>query len=636
MARRGHQYALARPTSRQTGVLNAYAWWHYLAILFFVALGVLYATPNLYPPDHAVQIRLDAPSSDGLNAAILLVSESLAGADIPYKSITPEAEGVLVRFASNAEQLRAQAVIKQAFAAAGRLDIVALNLANTTPDWLTRIGGQSMKYGLDLSGGVHFLLEVDIERAYIERAEQTVDFIKAELRSARLRYLEVQIASDAILVSFSNEQARDAALELLASAIPEYEIFSEVAQDRPVLRLQYKKSALQELEDYAISQNLQSLRNRVNELGVSEPLVQRLGRHRIVLDLPGVQDSAKAKEIIGKVANLEFRMEVRANASAPNAQIYDYEGRTVRLERAIIVTGDRVANAQAGYDPEMGLPQVNITLDGRGGDLMQRATRGNVGRRMGVIFKEIKTRSQFEEDEHGVLQERITPYEVHRVISLATVQATLGNRFRITGLAQAEAQDLALLLRAGALAAPMYIVEERTVGASLGQENIDAGVRAVILGLVLVLVFMALYFRVFGLVADLALFVNLTLLVALMSALGATLTLPGIAGIVLTVGMAVDANVLIFSRIREEIRANKPPQMAIYTGFERALVTIFDANLTTFIVAIILYMVGTGPVKGFAVTLSIGILTSMFSAVLMTRALINLIYGHRDVQKLMI
>lgn len=637
MARRAHQYALARTTNSKTGVLNEYAWWRYLAILFVVVLGVLYASPNLYPPDYALQIRLDAPSSDGIPAVTLLISESLTDADIPYKSITPEAAGVLVRFASNAEQLRAQAVIKQVFAESGNgLGTVALNLANTTPDWLAQIGGQPMKYGLDLSGGVHFLLEVDIEQAYTERAEQTVDFIKAELRKARLRYHRVQVASDAILAIFSQEQARDAALELLVSAIPEYEIVSAVVQDRPALRLQYRKSALRELEDYAISQNLQSLRNRVNELGVSEPLVQRFGRHRIVLDLPGVQDSAKAKEIIGKVANLEFRMEARANTSVSNAQTYDYEGRTVRLERSIIVTGDRVSNAQAGYDPDTGLPQVNITLDGRGGDLMLRATRGNVGRRMGVIFKEIKTRSKFEEDEHGVLQEQLTPYSVHRMINLATVQATLGNRFRITGLVQSEAQDLALLLRAGALAAPMYIVEERTVGASLGQENIDAGVRAVALGLVLVLVFMALYFRVFGLVADFALFVNLMLLVALMSVLGATLTLPGIAGIVLTVGMAVDANVLIFSRIREEIRENQPPQMAIHTGFERALVAILDANVTTFIVAIILYVVGTGPVKGFAVTLSIGILTSMFSAVLMTRALINLIYGHRDVRKLMI
>lgn len=618
-----------------TAPLNTFPLWRYATILVVLVVGVIYAAPNLYPPDYAIQIRTETPSIADIKIVKTLVVDALESLDIPYLGLTTEPAGLLIRFSSNASQLRAQALIERTLAQVGRSDVVALNLAPTTPDWLDRMGGQPMKYGLDLSGGVHFLLEVDIEKAKAERLDQAVDIVKSKLRQAGIRYRAVRGLPDEVWAIFNRADKRDAASELLSGDMPDYVTSIKDEEDAPGLSLQFRAGALKELEDYAISQNLQSLRNRVNELGVSEPLVQRLGRNRIVLDLPGIQDSAKAKEIIGKVANLEFHLEARPNESTVNVETHEYENNIARLERRVIVTGDLVTNAQTGFDAETSLPQVNITLDGQGGDLMHDATRNNVGRRMGVIFREIKTRTQFETDEAGVQTSRLVPYETKRVINLATIQSPLGNRFRITGLSQGEANDLALLLRAGALAAPMYIVEERTVGASLGQENIDSGVRAVVVGMTLVLIFMVVYFRLFGLAANIALTVNLMLLIALMSILGATLTLPGIAGIVLTVGMAVDANVLIFSRIREEL-ADQPPQSAIHMGFERAFVTILDANLTTFIVAIILYAVGTGPIKGFAVTLSIGILTSMFTAIWVTRAVVSLMYGHRTVQKLAI
>jgi preprotein translocase subunit SecD len=389
------------------------------------------------------------------------------------------------------------------------------------------------------------------------------------------------------------------------------------------------------MEDFAVSQNLQTIRNRVNELGVAEPLVQRLGRNRIVVDLPGVQDTAEAKKILGKVATLEFRMEALPDAPRSTTLSYEYEGRTAAIEKDVILRGDRVFDSQVGFDPDSGLPQVNITLDGDGGELMHRATRHNIGRRMAVIFIETKTREKYDMVD-GVEVRTTVPYIERKVISLATVQAALGVKFRITGLDSGEARELSLLLRAGALAADMFIAEERTVGASLGAENIEQGAISVTVGLALVLAFMLFYYRVFGIAANIALAVNLVILVAVMSSLSATLTLPGIAGIVLTVGMAVDANVLIFSRIREELKNKMSPQAAINAGFERAFVTIMDANLTTLIVAVILYSIGTGPIKGFAVTLSIGIITSMFTAIMGTRAIINLIYGGRNVNRLMI
>ncbi|HSG87625.1 MAG TPA: protein translocase subunit SecD [Pseudomonadales bacterium] len=619
--------------------LNSYPVWKYLLVLLVVGLGLLYAAPNLYPPDYAVQISSRGDETPVTERVLDVATGALDDAGIAYFGAEIDRSQVMVRLASNEAQVTAREAIFRRLVEEG-MDggfVVALNLASTTPDWLANLGAKRMSYGLDLSGGVHFLLEVDMETAVGDRLEAFAEEMKVIFRGESLRYLRpIAIDRDrrTIGVRFRDEDDRDSARSAMLERVVEFQMDSDTIDGDPGLILTLRPEVVREIEDYAITQNLQSLRNRVNELGVSEPLVQRLGRNRIVLDLPGIQDSANAKGIIGKVANLEFRLVAEVDAPASETESFEYEGRTVVLERSNIVTGDRVSNAQAGFDPETSMPQVNITLDGRGGPLMNKATRNNVGRSMAIIFKETLTRTRYATVD-GVEITRQIPYEVERLISVATIQSALGNRFRITGLEQREASDLSLLLRAGALAAPMYIVEERTVGASLGEENIAAGFQSVVVGFVLVLVFMLLYYRVFGIAANLALAANLVLLVAVMSLLGATLTLPGIAGIVLTVGMAVDANVLIFSRIREEL-ASRPPQQAINAGYERAFVTILDANITTFLVAIILYAIGSGPVRGFAVTLSIGIITSMFTAIMGTRVLINLVYGGRSVRRLAI
>ena len=630
---------LGAPPRRDAAPLNAYPVWKYLFVLLVVVLGGLYAAPNLFPPDYAVQIssRTEGVRADERVLAIARDAAAEAGLDAFRGELTDDT--ATLRFPTNEAQIEAREAITRALVEAGRGDdfVVALNLAPTTPDWLLDLGASRMSYGLDLSGGVHFLLEVDMEKAVTDRLEGFAGEMRSVFRDARIRYLRpiaVDEEARTISVRFRDEATRAAARGELLDRIVEFDLSSETVGGEPGLVLELRDEVVTEIEDYAITQNLQSLRNRVNELGVSEPLVQRLGRERIVLDLPGIQDSTRAKEIIGKVANLEFRLEARPDAPRTEVESFDLDGRRVELERDIIVTGDRVSNAKAGFDPETSMPQVNISLDGRGGSAMTRATTPNVGRAMGIVFKETRTRTRVvERDGEEVLE--AVPYEVERVISLATIQSPLGNRFRITGLSQREATDLSLLLRAGALAAPMYIVEERTVGASLGEDNIRAGFLSVAVGFALVLVFMLVYYRLFGLAANLALAANLVLIIAVMSTLGATLTLPGIAGIVLTVGMAVDANVLIFSRIREEL-ATRPPQQAIAAGFDRAFVTILDANVTTFLVAIILYAIGSGPVKGFAVTLAIGIVTSMFTAIMGTRALVNLIYGGRNVARLAI
>ena len=630
---------LGGPGRRGPVSLNRFPLWKYLLVLAVLAVGALYASPNLFPPDYAVQVSARGedtrPSSEILEAARGALDE--AGLEAFAGGF--EDGQVLFRFDDNEAQIRARSVIQRALVEAGFGDdyVVALNLASTTPDWLTELGAQRMNLGLDLSGGVHFLLEVDMETAVADRLEGFEEEMRGLFREARLRYLRpirIDVPERRITVRFRDEADRDEARRLVADRVLEFAVSAEEVDGDPALTLVLRPEVVAEIEDYAIDQNLQSLRNRVNELGVSEPLVQRLGRNRIVLDLPGIQDSTRAKEIIGKVANLEFRLVAAPDASTTEKETFVYEGREVDLERSIIVTGDRVNNAQAGFDPETSLPQVNITLDGRGGQRMNEATRGNIGRSMAIVFKETRTRMRYAEVGGETVARRI-PYEEERLISVATIQAALGNRFRITGLSQREATDLALLLRAGALAAPMYIVEERTVGASLGEDNIRAGFLSVAAGFALVLLFMLVYYRLFGLAANVALAANLVLLTAVMSLLGATLTLPGIAGIVLTVGMAVDANVLIFSRIREEL-GERPPQQAIAAGFDRAFVTILDANVTTFMVAVVLYAIGSGPVKGFAVTLAIGIVTSMFTAILGTRALVNLFYGGRNVRRLAI
>lgn len=601
-----------------------------------VTLGVIYALPNIYPPDFAVQISNEDADSTVDERALNAATSRLESEGIEFFGAEISDNRALIRFREDDAQLKARDIIQLALHDLTDDYVVALNSAPTTPQWLVDIGGEPMKYGLDLRGGVHFLMEVDTESAIADRIESLEQEIKRVFREKddRIRYRTFNTPETGVIeIGFIDDELRDRARSKLTSRYPQYQIDASTAE--PTLRLTVDESSIREMEDFAVQQNLTAIRNRVNELGVAEPLVQRLGRDRIVVDLPGVQDTARAKNILGKVATLEFRMEAMPDASRASTTEYNYEGYPARIENDMILRGDRVLDAQVGFDPDSGLPQVNITLDGDGGELMHRATRHSVGRRMAVVFIETKTRDR-KVIEDGVEILKPEPYVVKRIISLATVQSALGVKFRITGLQGGEARELALLLRAGALAADMFIAEERTVGASLGAENIELGATAVAVGLGFVVVFMLVYYKLFGLAANIALTANLVLLVAIMSSLSATLTLPGIAGIVLTVGMAVDANVLIFSRIKEELKNGLPPQQAISAGFDRAFVTILDANLTTLIVAVILYSIGTGPVKGFAVTLSIGILTSMFTAIMGTRAIVNLMYGGRSVKGLAI
>jgi preprotein translocase subunit SecD len=630
---------LGGPGRRAPASLNSFPFWKHLLVLLIVLVGGLYAAPNLFPPDYAIQISSRGEDARPSDAVLREALAALDEAGIAHFGEQFEDGQAIIRFRDNESQIGARELVQQALIQGGFGDdfVVALNLASTTPGWLVGLGAQRMNFGLDLSGGVHFLLEVDMQAAVGDRLEGFQEEMRVLFRDARIRYLrpvDLDVPQRRISIRFRDEEDRNEARRRIADRVVEFDVAAEAVDGDPALVLTLRPDVVSQIEDYAIDQNLQSLRNRVNELGVSEPLVQRLGRNRIVLDLPGIQDSTRAKEIIGKVANLEFRLVAPPELPRTEIETFEYEGREVDLERSIIVTGDRVNNAQSGFDPETSQPQVNITLDGRGGQRMNEATRGNIGRSMAIVFKETRTRTRYVEVD-GETEVRQIPYEEERLISVATIQAALGNRFRITGLSQREATDLSLLLRAGALAAPMYIVEERTVGASLGEDNIRSGFLSVAVGFALVMLFMILYYRLFGLAADVALAANLVLIIAVMSLLGATLTLPGIAGIVLTVGMAVDANVLIFSRIREEL-GERPPQQAINAGFDRAFVTILDANITTFMVAIVLYAIGSGPVKGFAVTLAIGIVTSMFTAIMCTRSIVNLIYGGRNVRRLAI
>ncbi|MEZ7973140.1 MAG: protein translocase subunit SecD [Pseudomonadales bacterium] len=617
-------------------MINRYPLWKNLLVLVVFSLGVVYALPNIYPPDFAVQISTESADGTFTERALNAATSRLEKDSVEYFGAEMQENGGLIRFPNDESQLRARDLIQLALHDLPDEYVVALNSAPTTPQWLVDIGGEPMKYGLDLRGGVHFLMEVDTESAVGERIEGLEQDIKRTFREKddRIRYTGfTSPVTGALRIAFPDEETRDRGERKLKDRYPQYIILA--SKSAPELTLTVDDASIREMEDFAVQQNLQAIRNRVNELGVAEPLVQRMGRDRIVVDLPGVQDTARAKNILGKVATLEFRMEALPDATRSSTQKFDYEGYSADIEKDVILRGDRVLDANVGFDPDSGMPQVNIRLDGDGGELMHRSTRHSVGRRMAVIFIETKTRDR-KVIEDGVEVLKPEPYVVRRVVSLATVQSALGVNFRITGLQAGEARELSLLLRAGALAADMFIAEERTVGASLGAENIKLGAFSVSVGLGFVVIFMLLYYKAFGLAANVALTANLVLLVAVMSSLSATLTLPGIAGIVLTVGMAVDANVLIFSRIKEELKKGMPPQQAINAGFERAFVTILDANLTTLIVAVILYSIGTGPVKGFAVTLSIGILTSMFTAIMGTRAIVNLMYGGRKVERLAI
>ncbi|WP_404363131.1 protein translocase subunit SecD [Marinobacter sp.] len=618
-------------------MLNKYPLWKNLIILIAVVIGFVYALPNLYPDDFAVQISGARSGTPVDQRTLDRAVSALEEADVDVKSSQLQENSALIRLTSGAGQLKARPIVQ---ATLGNEYLVALNMAPSTPDWLRAIGAGPMKLGLDLRGGVHFLLEVDMETAIEQRLEAMAGQVKQELRDERIRYRGGDVAEGRqVVLSFRDEAEREKAFDLVRRQYNEFLLDRQTEGDdefRLVLTL--SEAQVNEIEDYAVEQNLTTLRNRVNELGVAEPLVQQQGGSRIVVELPGVQDTAQAKRVIGATANLEFRLEARPDAPAGTTEVYpfrDNENRTARLEKDIIVTGDSVANAQQGFD-ESGQAQVNITMNSVGGDKMSRATRNAIKRRMAVLFIEYKSETE-QRRVDGEMQ-AVEKRTVERgIISLATIQSTLGSSFRITGLdSVTEAAELALLLRAGSLAAPMYFVEERTIGPSLGQKNIDAGMMSVALGFGLVLVYMVVFYRGFGLIANAALTINLILLMACMSILSATLTLPGIAGIVLTVGMAVDANVLIFERIKEELKAGMPPHSAVNAGYSRAFVSIVDANITTLLVAVILFAMGSGPVKGFAVTLCIGILTSMFTSLLVSRSIVNATIGGRKIQNLSI
>ncbi|MBT3798830.1 MAG: protein translocase subunit SecD [Porticoccaceae bacterium] len=614
-------------------MLNKFPLWKNILILLVIAFGFIYATPNFYPPDPAIQLSGQSGAMVIDGSVLQKVEGALGEAGIDYFDGQADGESLLVRLNDINLQLRAKEVIQAEMA--GEY-IVALNLAPTTPDWLSSLGGQPMKLGLDLRGGVHFLLEVDLASAIAVRLESDLQEIKTVLRKEKIRYRSFELKGNQIIGQFRDVEQVQKATALIRNSYRDLLPETSPGQNPLSLVLNLSIAASSIIEDSAIKQNLTSLRNRVNELGVSEPLVSRQGKNRIVVELPGVQDTAEAKRIIGKTANLEFRFESQGKSGerfefkTPRGQGPDAE-----LEKKSIITGENVIDAQPSFD-QNGRPQVRIRLDGGGAVQMGRATRDNVGRRLGVLFIEYKTKLEKTIDENGELVITPVPFVEQHVISLATVQSQLGKEFVITGLEQRESSELALLLRAGALAAPMYIVEERTIGPSLGADNIDLGVKSVTFGMAMVLLFMVVVYRAFGLAANVALTMNLLLLVAFMSLLGATLTLPGIAGIVLTVGMAVDANVLIFSRIREERNNGATVQGSISAGYDRAFVSILDANITTLIVALILFLIGSGPVQGFAVTLSIGILTSMFTSIVMTRGLVNLVVGGRKIEKLWI
>ena len=618
--------------------MNKFSLSQFIIIFVVLVLGFTYALPNLYPTQPSIQVAYTDSGKSADQVLLNQIEDTLNETNSYFDSLFLRDNKIVIQFSTLDQQLNAKTILQNKL-----LDkvIIALNLEPTTPDWLKSLGGRPVKLGLDLSGGVHFLLEVDIDTAEQGRLELLLDTYRKTFKEDRVKIANSSIENLALHFEFKDKDSYNKALKQFRTDSPgitgiQYIITEKPSSNKVVI--EYTDIALREIRDYAVGQNLTTLRNRVNELGVSEPIVQRQGASRIVVELPGVQDPTAAKKIIGKTANLEFRLEANSRTSPLRKEEFNFkenEYSTAFLERAVVVSGDRVTNANTGFD-ESGFSQVNITLDMQGGRAMQKATSGNIGRKLAVLFVEQKSKSELVVDENGKNVIEQTSYIEKNIISLATIQAVLGTSFRITGVGNPqEASELALFLRAGALAAPMKFVEERTVGPSLGKENIELGMRSIMIGFALVVLFMAFYYKVFGLAANISLLLNLVLITGIMSLLGATLTLPGIAGIVLTVGMAVDANVLIFSRIREELK-EKDPQSAIHDGFSRAFVTIFDANITTLIAALVLYIIGTGPIKGFAVTLSIGIITSMFTAIVCTRAMINIIYGNKNIKELKI
>lgn len=618
-------------------MLNQYSWWKYLIIGLVIVVGAIYALPNLFGEDPAVQISSSRSVTldQGLYGQVI---SRLDAEKLTYQGLEMTEDRLLVRFEDTDTQLKAADILKEAL---GRDYVVALNLAPATPGWLRALDLHPMYLGLDLRGGVHFLMEVDMQAVVRQAEESYVDEVRSLLRDERVRYATVgREARGGVRVSFREPGERDRALEVLSDELPNLRIQEVEAGDSFDLRLTLNEQEIDEKRRFALQQNITILRNRVNELGVAEPIIQQQGDSRIVVQLPGVQDTARAKEILGATATLEFRLVDETNDPGQAAttgrtplgsRLYqERDGRPILLERRVMLTGDYITDAASGLDQQTGGPAVFITLDSTGAKRFEDATKDNIGRLMAVVFIENKTETRRVDGE----LERTT-ITVEEVINVARIRDRLGRRFQITGLnSTQEARDLALLLRAGALAAPIQIIEERTVGPSAGRENIEQGFRSALIAFILTLGFMALYYRRFGLVADLALVVNVVLIIAALSMLQATLTLPGIAGIVLTMGMSVDANVLIYERIREELRLGNSPQAAIHTGFNKAFSSIADANITTLIAAVVLFGFGTGPIKGFAVTLSIGIVTSMFTAIVGARAVINYIYGGRRLETL--
>ena len=613
-------------------MLNRYPSWKNITVILVTVIGILLALPNLYGEDPSVQVSEN--NAQVSSATTLQVEQALDAAKLRYKSAVISDNRVLVRFSDTDTQLRALSVVKKSL---GSNFVVALNLAPRTPRWIRDIGLRPMAKGLDLQGGVHFQLQVDLDAAVQAKLQRDMTDLRGAMREKLIHYQDVSISGDTINMLFRTADDVSKARALLSAQYPELAVASGTPANSLAARI--SPQAVQSIRQLAVEQNITTLRNRVNELGVAEPVVQQQGGNSIVVELPGVQDTARAKEILGATATLEFRL-VDYTADAVSAQktghiplddqlFTDKSGRPVLLKRDVIVSGDQLVNAASGFSQEDGTPDVNVTLDSAGAAKMGETTRENLNRPMAVLYIETKT-------ERTTVNGQVIPVhkKVYTVINVATIRGIFSKNFQISGLGQDEAKNLSLLLRAGSLAAPMDIVEERTVGPSLGQENIKQGFYAALLGFVLVVVFIAMYYKTFGVIADLAVFMNLVLTVALLTIFQATLTLPGIAGIVLTLGMGVDANVLINEHIREEVRAGNSPQASIHAGYERAFATIVDAHVTTLTAAVMLFLFGTGPVKGFAVTLSLGILTSLFTAIMGTRSIVNWVYGGRKLSRL--
>ena len=616
-------------------MLNRYPLWKNLMVIFLVAIGVLYALPNLYGEDPAVQIS-GTRGQEADSGVLSEVQTVLKDNHLTTKSVVLENGSILVRFDNTDAQLLAKDKITEKL---GTNYSVALNLAPATPKWLSSIGGNPMKWGLDLRGGVRFLMEVDMNSALSKRQEQLQDSLRTELRKEKYQYSAIKSAENfSTIVTLANPDQLSDVQRYLRKQYPTLDI--RAISDN-TLSLALSDAALNEARESAIEQNLSILRKRVTELGVAEAVIQRQGAERIVVELPGVQDTARAKEILGATATLEFRL-VNGNANLDAAARgmvtsdsevkYDRSNRPIVLYKRAVLGGEHITNASSGVDQNTSRPQVSVTLDSEGGEIMSQTTRANIQKPMATLYVEYKDSGKKDENGKTILQKH------EEVINVATIQGRFGSQFQITGIdSPAEAQNLAVLLRSGALIAPIQIVEERTIGPSLGAQNVEQGLQASFWGLMVVVVFMIIYYRKFGIIADIALIANIVLLVGLMSLLpGATLTMPGIAGIVLAVGMSVDANVLIFERIKEEIRNGRPIQQAINEGYNGAFSSIFDANLTTILTAVALYAVGTGPIKGFAITLSLGIAISMFTAITGTRAIVNFLYGGKRIDKLSI